>query len=151
MARVESESRQRFRRVEKIFTDAVFIGHLGIKLDKVGKGWCEASLDVSGSHAQQHGFVHAGVLTTLADNSCGGAARAAVGAKEDVITVEFKINFLRPAKGRRLSAHGPHRAGGEERRGHRIGGVFARRRGEAAGSEMLVHAGGDPATLILQR
>jgi uncharacterized protein (TIGR00369 family) len=106
MAKVESQSRQRFRRVEKIFTDAVFIAHLGIKLDKVGKGWCETSLDVSGAHAQQHGFVHAGVLTTLADHSCGGAAKAAVGAKEDVITVEFKINFLRPARGQRLSARG---------------------------------------------
>ena len=50
---------------------------------------------------QQHGFVHGGVIATLADHTAGGAARS-VSGKKDVLTVEFKINYLRPATGDRL-------------------------------------------------
>jgi uncharacterized protein (TIGR00369 family) len=46
---------------------------------------------------QQHGLVHAGVLMTLADHSCGGAAATTAGEEQDVITVENKVSFLRPA------------------------------------------------------
>jgi uncharacterized protein (TIGR00369 family) len=48
---------------------------------------------------QQHGFTHAGVLMTLADHTCGGAAGSTVAADSDVITVENKTAFLRPASG----------------------------------------------------
>jgi uncharacterized protein (TIGR00369 family) len=57
-------------------------------------------LSVSPSHQQQHGFVHAGVLMTLADHTCGGAAASTVPEEKDVITVENKVSFLRPASGR---------------------------------------------------
>ena len=57
-------------------------------------------------HLQQHGFVHAGVITTLADHTAGGSARAAVAPGTDVITIEFKINFLKPAKADTLAATG---------------------------------------------
>jgi uncharacterized protein (TIGR00369 family) len=50
---------------------------------------------------QQHGFVHGGVIATMADHTAGGAARSVSGEK-DVLTVEFKINYLRPATGDRL-------------------------------------------------
>jgi uncharacterized protein (TIGR00369 family) len=63
-------------------------------------------MPVADCHRQQHGYVHAGVMTTLADHRAGGAARAAVAAGNDVLTVEFKINFLAPARGRRLTAAG---------------------------------------------
>ena len=48
---------------------------------------------------QQHGFIHAGVLMTMADHTCGGAAASTMPAEKDVITVENKIAFLRPASG----------------------------------------------------
>ena len=48
---------------------------------------------------QQHGFVHAGVLMTLADHTCGGAAATVAPDGQDVITVENKVSFLRPATG----------------------------------------------------
>jgi uncharacterized protein (TIGR00369 family) len=51
---------------------------------------------------QQHGFAHAGVLMTLADHTCGGAAASTVPDGRDVITIENKIAFLRPAAGSRL-------------------------------------------------
>ena len=92
--------------VRPIFHDAAFVHHLGIVLDDAGEGWCETSLVLKPEHRQQHGHVHAGVVATLADHTAGGAARAAVKPGTDVITIEFKINFLRPARGARLRAVG---------------------------------------------
>ena len=91
--------------VSGIFYSANFIRDLDIRLDKFGNGTCETSLVVTERMRQQHGFVHGGVIATLADHTAGGAARSASGSK-DVLTVEFKINFLRPALGDRLRCIG---------------------------------------------
>ena len=87
--------------VREIFYRANFIRDLEIRLDKVSKGVCETSLIVQERLLQQHGFIHGGVVATLADHTAGGAARSVSGEK-DVLTVEFKINYLRPAIGDRL-------------------------------------------------
>jgi uncharacterized protein (TIGR00369 family) len=87
--------------VGKIFYDANFIRDLGIRLESVGAGTCETTLQVQERLRQQHGFVHGGVIATLADHTTGGAARS-VSGERDVLTVEFKINYLRPARGDRL-------------------------------------------------
>lgn len=87
--------------VGKIFYRANFIRDLDIHLEKVTEGTCETSLVVQDRLRQQHGFVHGGVIATLADHTAGGAARSVSGTK-DVLTVEFKINYLRPARGDRL-------------------------------------------------
>jgi uncharacterized protein (TIGR00369 family) len=92
--------------VEPIFHDAAFIRHLAIRLEAAGRGWCRTSIAVRPEHLQQHGYVHAGVITTLADHTAGGSARAAVEPGTDVITIEFKINFLKPAKTDALTATG---------------------------------------------
>ena len=86
--------------VEKIFYEANFIRDLDIRLEKVGAGTCETSLEVQ-ERLRQHGFVHGGVVATMADHTAGGAARSISGAR-DVLTVDFKINYLRPAIGDRL-------------------------------------------------
>jgi uncharacterized protein (TIGR00369 family) len=96
----------RFRRVAAIFESAGFLHTLGVRLDAVGPGWCETSLPLTPALLQQHGFAHAGVITTLADHTAGGAARAAVPPGRDVLTLELKINFLRPGRGERLVARG---------------------------------------------
>ena len=87
--------------VERIFYRANFIRDLDIRLDKVAEGICETSLVVQERLRQQHGFIHGGVIATMADHTAGGAARSVSGDK-DVLTVEFKINYLRPAMGDRL-------------------------------------------------
>lgn len=84
--------------VEGIFYSANFVRDLDIRLVGVGQGWCETTLAVQDRLRQQHGFIHGGVIATLADHTAGGAARSASGTG-DVITLEFKINFLRPAAG----------------------------------------------------
>lgn len=93
-------------RVQQIFSDAAFLDLLGVALVGAGNGWCDASLPMNQRLRQQHGFAHAGVIATLADHTCGGAARSAFGDDRDVITIEFKISFLKPAKAERLEAHG---------------------------------------------
>jgi len=92
-------------RVRAIFDKARFVEELGIELTKVSEGEVETSLAVRDSFRQQHGFIHAGVIATLGDHTAGGAARTVTGEK-DVITIEFKINFLRPAKGNKLTCVG---------------------------------------------
>jgi uncharacterized protein (TIGR00369 family) len=83
--------------VDRVFAKAEFIRTLGIELISHGEGWCETRVRASSSLRQQHGFIHAGVLMTLADHTCGGAAASTVAKNHDVITVENKVSFLRPA------------------------------------------------------
>lgn len=87
------------RLVERIFQDAQFIRSLGIELISCGEGWCEARVSGSDLLRQQHGFIHGGALMTLADHTCGGAAASVVPEDREVITVENKVSFLRPASG----------------------------------------------------
>lgn len=88
--------------VRAIFNRAPFIGDLGVKLSDLGPGWCESVLAVVPKHLQQDGYIHAGVQATVADHTAGGAAGTVARPGDLVLTVEFKINLLRPALGDRL-------------------------------------------------
>jgi uncharacterized protein (TIGR00369 family) len=88
--------------VKQIFKNAPFIRSLGIELTAFGSGWCESCVRMIPALEQQHGLVHAGVLMTLADHTCGGAAATVAPEGRDVITVENKVSFLRPASGPQL-------------------------------------------------
>lgn len=55
---------------------------------------------------QQDGFLHAGIVTTLMDSACGYAAYTLMPADSRVLSVEFKVNFLNPARGERFRAEG---------------------------------------------
>jgi uncharacterized protein (TIGR00369 family) len=89
-------------RVRHIFDNANFVRDLGLELTRIEDGACESVLVPTERHEQQHGFIHAAVLATMADHTAGCAARSAVDLEHDVITIEFKINFLRPAVAERL-------------------------------------------------
>ncbi|MBA3817669.1 MAG: PaaI family thioesterase [Deltaproteobacteria bacterium] len=87
------------RHVEQIF-EAPFVQALGIRPIRIEPGEVETELVVRPDHLQQDGVVHAGVLATLADHSAGGAAGTLAPADHGILTIEFKINLLRPATGR---------------------------------------------------
>jgi uncharacterized protein (TIGR00369 family) len=88
--------------IEQGFRSAPFVAHLGIELDALGPGWCEARLDVQPWHLQQTGVVHAGVVATLAQLCAGGVTTTQIAPGEFVVTAEYKINLLRGARGARL-------------------------------------------------
>lgn len=88
--------------IREIFSEAGFISELGIQLRNLGPGWCETEMLVTPRHLQQNGFIHAGVQATMADHTAGAAAATLMAAGQVVLTVEFKINLLRPAIGERL-------------------------------------------------
>lgn len=88
--------------IRRIFQDAPFIAELGIDLASAGDGQCETTLEIQPRHLQQDGFVHAGVQSTMADHTAGAAAGTLIGSGDIVLTAEFKINLLRPARGEQL-------------------------------------------------
>ena len=84
--------------IQRIFRAARFIADLGIELDSVGDGECVTTLELKDRHLQQDGYVHA----TIADHTAGVAAATLLRKNQMVLSVEFKINLLRAAKGDRL-------------------------------------------------
>lgn len=73
--------------------------HLGITLSGVGPGWFETVLPILKIHLQHDGIVHGGVIATLADLGIAMAAHTLVADGDRVVTVEFKINYLRAVIG----------------------------------------------------
>ncbi len=83
-----------------------FMKTLGAKLVSIEKGLVKLECNFHKKLTQQHGYFHAGVLTSLADVACGYAAHSMMPAGSEVLSVEFKTNFIRPAKAAKIIATG---------------------------------------------
>ena len=79
---------------------------IGARLDEVAPGYCRISLLPRPEVAQQHGYVHAGVVGAIVDSAGGYAGFTLFPAGSSVLTVEFKLNLLAPAEGDVLVAEG---------------------------------------------
>jgi uncharacterized protein (TIGR00369 family) len=77
---------------------------IGAALERVEPGIVDIALPYREDLTQQNGHVHAGVITTIADTACGYAAYTLMPADSDVLSVEFKVNLLRPAAGEKFVA-----------------------------------------------
>lgn len=87
-------------RVHAIFNTAPYIQHMGFVLRECGPGWVESALPkLEDFHRQQDGFAHAAVVGALADHSAGAAAGTLAPADCQVLTIEYKLNLLRPGLG----------------------------------------------------
>lgn len=75
---------------------------LNIEIASVAAGEVELRMPFSAQLTQQHGFIHAGIITTGLDNACGFAAFTLMPDDAAILTVEFKTNLLAPAKGERF-------------------------------------------------
>jgi uncharacterized protein (TIGR00369 family) len=93
-------------RVRESFARQSIMTTIGARVDTVRPGAVDIVLPFSDGILQQHGFVHAGVVATIADSACGYAALSVMPRDAAVLTTEFKIHLLSPAKGERLRAIG---------------------------------------------
>jgi len=79
-----------------------FIKYCQFKAGVIRRGYFESRVAIQEHHRQQDGFIHAGVMATMADHTAGYAAFTTVTEEFQILTIEFKINFLRPAFGKGL-------------------------------------------------
>ncbi len=93
-------------RIVRSFGKQGFLRFLGAQLLSVEEGLVEITCPFSEDKTQQNGYFHAGVTTTIADVACGYAALTTMPLDAAVLTVEFKVNFLRPASGSAIRAIG---------------------------------------------
>jgi uncharacterized protein (TIGR00369 family) len=92
--------------VRENFARQAFMSTLGASLTQVGPGTVHIRVPFSSRLTQQNGFLHAGVITSIADSACGYAALSLAPPGQDVLSVEFKINLLRPAVAQEFLASG---------------------------------------------
>ncbi len=93
-------------RVRESFSRLALMRTIGARLVKVGPGEVDIDLVVRDELTQQHGYVSAAIVTAIVDAACGYAAMSLMPAGAGVVTVEYKVNFMSPARGDRLLAHG---------------------------------------------
>lgn len=93
-------------RITASFKAQGLMNTLGATLAHVSDGEVHIALPFSAHLSQQHGYVHAGAITSVVDSACGYAALTRAAADHEVVSAEFKINFMRPALGERFLAVG---------------------------------------------
>ena len=86
-------------RVRASFARQTAMATLGIEIVSVRAGEVELRMPYAAAYTQQHGFIHAGIITTALDTACGYAAFSLMPDNAAVLTVEFKTNLLGPARG----------------------------------------------------
>ena len=93
-------------RVRESFAKQAFMATLGASLGPVEPGEVVIELPVREALTQQHGFVHAGALASVLDSAAGYAAFTLMPPGAAVLSIEFKLNLLEPARGERIVARG---------------------------------------------
>ena len=86
--------------------DQPFAALLGMEATGAGAGWFETRMALAPQHLQHDGIVHGGVVATLADTCLALAALTLAAEDERIVTVEFKINYLRASQGQWLRCRG---------------------------------------------
>ena len=93
-------------RVRESFTRQQVMTTLQATMTRVAPGAVEIELPFRQDLTQQHGYLHAGIITAIVDSACGYAAYSLMPAQAEVLTVEYKVNFLAPARGTLFIARG---------------------------------------------
>ncbi|MDE2515195.1 MAG: PaaI family thioesterase [Rhodospirillales bacterium] len=93
-------------RIRDSFARQGLMATLGASLVRIAPGQVEIALHPAPAISQQHGFVHAGALSAIADSAAGYAALSLMPPGRGVLTTEFKINLVAPAIGERIIARG---------------------------------------------
>ncbi|MFU0507698.1 PaaI family thioesterase [Pseudaminobacter sp. NGMCC 1.201702] len=93
-------------RVRASFARQQAMATVGASLTLVTPGIIEIEMPYSAALTQQHGFLHAGIISTVLDSACGYAAYSLMPEDAAVLTIEFKVNLLAPGKGERFLFRG---------------------------------------------
>lgn len=93
-------------RVRESFARQRVMTTIGATMTRIEPGAVEIQVPFRPDLTQQHGFLHAGIITTIIDSACGYAALSLMPAQVGVLTIEYKVNFLAPAAGERFVARG---------------------------------------------
>lgn len=93
-------------RIRTSFTKQTAMKTFQAEMRRISPGEVEIEMPYSNALSQQNGFIHGGVITAIVDSACGYAAYTLMPADVDVLSVEFKINFVSPAAGRLFRAYG---------------------------------------------
>lgn len=95
-----------YEKIKQSFDKQGLMKTLNAELIEVEKGQVKITCEFSKDLTQQHGFFHAGVSTSIVDSACGYAALTMMPDNMEVLTIEFKVNFLKPAQTSKLIAIG---------------------------------------------
>jgi uncharacterized protein (TIGR00369 family) len=99
-------------RIEASFNSQALMTTLGAQLAHVADGEVHILLPFDERLTQQHGYLHAGAITSVVDSACGYAALTKAPEGHEIVSVEFKINFLRPALGEQFLCVGKVKSAG---------------------------------------
>jgi uncharacterized protein (TIGR00369 family) len=91
--------------IKQSFAQQSIMGLIGAEVTVPEAGVVEIALPYRADLTQQHGYLHGGIVTTIADSAAGYAAYSLMPAGAEVLSIEFKVNLLRPAKGKSFLAH----------------------------------------------
>ncbi|MAN34328.1 MAG: hypothetical protein CL445_09340 [Acidimicrobiaceae bacterium] len=92
--------------IQDSFSKQGLMATIGAKLHLVASGEVRLRIEASESLTQHHGFLHAGIIGTILDSSCGWASQTLMPLGTEVLTVEYKLNLLRPAAGAQFEGRG---------------------------------------------
>jgi uncharacterized protein (TIGR00369 family) len=95
-----------YEKIKQSFDRQGLMKTFNARLISVEEGQVKITCEFSEKLTQQHGFFHAGVSTSIVDSACGYAALTMLKDNYEVLTIEFKVNFLKPAKTNKLIAIG---------------------------------------------
>lgn len=104
MTRLHPQDPNYEKRVRDSFARQQVMQTIGATLTLVEPGAVEIELTFREDLTQQNGFIHAGIISTVLDSACGYAAFSLMPADAAVLSIEFKVNLLAPAKGERIRA-----------------------------------------------
>ena len=93
-------------RVRSSFEKQNVMKTIGAIFTRVAPGEVVIELSYDASLTQQHGYLHAGIVTTVVDSACGYAAYTLMAPDSEVLTIEYKVNFMAPARGERFKGIG---------------------------------------------
>lgn len=106
VAMTEDNSGDFRARIRRNFERQAAMATIGAELTRVEHGMIEIELPFDVKLTQQHGILHAGIISAALDSACGFAAYSVIDPEASILTIEFKVNLMSPGRGERFLFRG---------------------------------------------